>query len=82
MKPASLEGLAAIDPEGSATLIRGVLSGNLRGVARDLVIANAASALFVAGAAANLLDATKLAGNSIDSGAAARKLEQLVKATN
>jgi anthranilate phosphoribosyltransferase len=82
MKPASLAGLASIDAETSADLIRQILSGELRGVPRDLVIANASAALFVAGAADNLLDATQLAVASIDSGAAARKLNDLVSATN
>lgn len=82
MKPASLAGLASIDAETSADLIRKIFSGKLRGVARDLVIANAAAALFVAGVADNLLDATRLAATSIDSGAAARKLNELVNATN
>jgi anthranilate phosphoribosyltransferase len=82
MKPASLTGLASIDAETSADLIRQILSGELRGVPRDLVIANASAALFVAGAADNLLDTKRLAVTSIDSGAAARKLNDLVSATN
>jgi anthranilate phosphoribosyltransferase len=82
MSQAALDGLASLDPVASAELIRNVFSGKLRGVARDLVIANAAAALFIAGAADNLLEATRLAATSIDTGAATRKLKDLVSATN
>ena len=82
MKHVSLDGLASPDAEASAELIRRVLSARERGVARDLVIANAAAALFVAGAAGNLTEATLLAATSLDTGAAAQKLSDLVNATN
>ena len=82
LKRASLDGLVAPDAETSASLIRQILAGELGSAARDLVIANAASALFVAAAADNLKEATRLAAISIDSGAAARKLDDLVSATN
>jgi anthranilate phosphoribosyltransferase len=82
MARASIDGLVEQDAETSSQLIRRVLSGDLRGVARDLVIANASAALLVAGAAGNLLHAAQLAATSIDSGAAAGKLRDLVNATN
>ncbi len=78
----SLDGMAAPDSETSAHFIRQVLSGKLRGVARDLIIANAAAALVVAGPAASLTEASRLAATSIDTGAAARKLDDLVRGTN
>jgi anthranilate phosphoribosyltransferase len=78
----SLEALACDGPEASARMIREVLSGNRRDAARDLVVANAAAALFVVGVANDLREAATLAAASIDSGAAAQKLAHLVKATN
>jgi len=78
----SLDGLASPDSETSAHLIRQVLSGKLRGAARDLIIANAAAALVVAGAAATLIEATRFAATSIDTGSAIRKLDDLVRGTN
>jgi len=54
-----------------------VLSGQ-SGVHRDIVLVNAAAALWVAGRAANLRAGMIIAGESIDSGSAARKLDQLV----
>jgi anthranilate phosphoribosyltransferase len=47
------------------------------GAQRDIVLVNAAAALLVADAAADLGQAMKLAAESIDSGAAAAKVEQL-----
>ena len=58
MTQASIDGLVVQDAEESAHVIRRVLSGDLRDVARDLVIANAAAALLVAGAAGSLLHAS------------------------
>jgi anthranilate phosphoribosyltransferase len=45
------------------------------------VIANAAAALFVAGRASDLKSAVSLASESIDTGAARRKLEQVIEFT-
>jgi anthranilate phosphoribosyltransferase len=51
-------------------------------VARDLVIINSAAALHLAGVARDLRHAAGLARESIDSGAAALKLDMLVRETN
>lgn len=65
----------------SAAMIRRVLAGE-RGGPRDMVVANAATALFIAGKADSLPEAAQAAAEVIDSGAAARRLEQLVEMTN
>lgn len=49
---------------------------------RDVVIANAALGLHVAGKAGNLKDASMMAAESIDSGRAKRVLHRLVEFTN
>jgi anthranilate phosphoribosyltransferase len=77
----SLEDLAVEGADESAQIIREVLSEKRNDVARDLVIANAAAGLFVGGAAIDLREATSLATRSIESGAAAAKLADLVEAT-
>jgi anthranilate phosphoribosyltransferase len=82
MTRTSLKELASADPETSAQIIRQVLSARLQGAARDLIVANAAAALLVAGAAVSLIEAKSLAENSIDTGAAARKLNDLVGGSN
>ncbi|HKE58636.1 MAG TPA: anthranilate phosphoribosyltransferase [Pyrinomonadaceae bacterium] len=70
------------DIETNARIIKEVLSGERRDEARDLVLATAAAALVVGDVAVDLRDGIRLAAESIDQGAAARKLAQLVEATN
>jgi anthranilate phosphoribosyltransferase len=79
---ASLEHLRGGDAEANAQTIREVFAGSRRDEARGLIVANAAAALFVGGAAESLDDAARLTEESIDSGAAQGKLDQLVEATN
>jgi anthranilate synthase component 1 len=72
-------------PQENAQLIRAILQGvktETIAPARDLVIANAAAALHLAGVAPDLRSATSLARESIDSGRAASKLDALVRETN
>jgi anthranilate phosphoribosyltransferase len=71
---ADLKGGDAID---NAVLIRRVFQGE-RSPKRDVVVLNAAAALYVARAASSLPEAARLAGDAIDSGAAARKLDAWV----
>jgi anthranilate phosphoribosyltransferase len=57
-----------------------VLEGE-KGPRRDVVLMNAAAGLVVAGKADALAKGMLLAGESIDSGGAKRKLQQLVEAS-
>lgn len=68
-------------PADSAEMIRSVLAGD-RGPARDFVVANAAAAIFTAGASPNVLAAAALALETIDSGQASRLLAQLAELTH
>jgi anthranilate phosphoribosyltransferase len=79
---ASLDHLRGGNPEANACIIREILSGERRDEARALVVANAAAALYVGGKAQALKGAAELAELSINSGAAGRKLDELVRATN
>ncbi|HEV7684090.1 MAG TPA: anthranilate phosphoribosyltransferase [Pyrinomonadaceae bacterium] len=79
---AALDHLRGGDAGANAEIIREVLSGERRDEARALVVINAAAAIFVGGKANDLQAAARLAEASIDSGAAQKKLEQLIKATN
>jgi len=65
----------------SAVIVRAVLDGK-PGPARDVVLLNSGAALYVSGNAATLQDGMGLAAESIDSGKARRKLQQLVEMTN
>lgn len=69
-------------PQENAEITREILTGEERGAKRDAAVINAAAALFVAGKATGMKAAVKLAGETIDSGAALRKLEEFVEASN
>jgi anthranilate phosphoribosyltransferase len=69
------------DAQQNAAILRAVLAGE-PGPRRDIVSVNAAGALWVAGAAPGLAAGLELARHSIDSGAAARALEELVRESN
>ncbi len=72
-------------PAENARVTRAILGGEKNGdfaVARDLVIINAAAALYLAGVANDFQNATAMACESIDSGQALSKLEALVRETN
>jgi anthranilate phosphoribosyltransferase len=73
---ASLADLAGGDPAENCAIARRILHGE-RGAHRDIVLVNAAAALLVAGRTADLREAMKIAAESIDSGAACAKLENL-----
>src|SRR6266481_3125868 len=75
----AIDALTGGDAEANAAIIRSVLSGERRDAARLLVVVNAAAALCVGGFAKNLRAGAQLAEQSIDSGAAQAKLEQLVR---
>jgi anthranilate phosphoribosyltransferase len=77
---AAPEALRGGDARENAAIARAVLAGE-KGAPRDLVLLNAAAALFVAGAAASLQAGLALAARSVDSGAAAARLEALAAAT-
>jgi anthranilate phosphoribosyltransferase len=70
------EALQAHGPGESAAIIRRVLSGR-SGPPRDVVVANAAAAIWTAGAAPSLAASAARAAAAIDEGRAARLLDQL-----
>jgi anthranilate phosphoribosyltransferase len=76
----ALAALAGGDAVENARIARAILAGE-PGPKRDIVVLNAGAALFVAEAAADLRAGLELARKSIDSGAAAGRLERLVRAT-
>ena len=76
------EELRGGDPERNAEILRSVLSGVDRGTPRAAVLLNAGAAIYVAGVASTLEEGILLAGRSIDSGAAERKLELLIEASH
>ena len=77
-----IEHLRGGDADANAEIVSGVLAGEREDEARALVIMNAAAALFLGGAAADLREGARLAAHAIDSGEARRKLELLIEATS
>jgi anthranilate phosphoribosyltransferase len=75
----ALDNLRGGDAEANASIIRSVLSGQRRDEARALVVINAAAALHVGGLAGDLRAGARLAEESIDTGEAQQKLEQLMR---
>jgi anthranilate phosphoribosyltransferase len=65
------------DAEERGQVIRHILNGEDKGPCRTITELNAAAALIVGGQAGDFSSGLKLAGEAIDSGAAARVLEQL-----
>jgi anthranilate phosphoribosyltransferase len=76
-----IETISGGDAAENARIIREVLSGK-KSPCRDVVLLNAAATLVAAGRANHLSEAMPLAINSIDSGAAAAKLEALAAFTH
>ena len=58
-----------------------ILKGEEKGPKRDIVLFNAAAAIMVAGLVKDLKEGFKLAAESVDSGAAYKKLEELIAFT-
>jgi anthranilate phosphoribosyltransferase len=75
---AGVEGMLAPGPPESATIIRAIFSGQ-RGAPRDIVVLNAAAALWLAGRGASERECARLAATAIDSGAATDLLTKLAQ---
>ncbi len=72
-----IDDLIGGDAMVNAEIIRSILKGK-KGPAHDAVLLNAGAAIYVSGNVKSLKDGIEKAGVSIDSGAAEKKLEQLV----
>jgi anthranilate phosphoribosyltransferase len=81
MTRGTLADLAGGDASENAATIRALLAGD-KSPRRDVVLLNSAAALVAAGRAEHLEQAVPLAAKSIDSGAAAAKLDALARFTS
>ncbi|MFN0156936.1 MAG: anthranilate phosphoribosyltransferase, partial [Bacteroidota bacterium] len=75
------EALAGGNAHENVSIALDILSGK-GGPQRDVVIANAAMAIHVAGKASSLADGAEAAARSIDAGKAKEKLQQLIFMTS
>lgn len=81
MPRAMLEKISGGDAATNAGLIREILRGK-KSARRDVVLLNTAATLVAAGQVDRIAEGIPLAAGSLDSGAAADKLEALVRFTN
>jgi len=77
---ARLADVAGGTPQDNVRVTRSVLAGE-KGPARDIVVLNAAATLVIGKVARNLREGMARAEAAVDSGAATRKLEQLIHFT-
>ncbi|MFZ7308876.1 anthranilate phosphoribosyltransferase [Comamonas jiangduensis] len=77
LRMAGTRGLKVETPEESKAMLMGVLQGE-QGPARDIVCLNAGAALYAANVASSIEDGLQRAQAAIDSGAALKKLGELV----
>lgn len=69
-------------PEDNAQTTRKILSGEITGTKRNVVLLNAGCAIYVAGLADSIGDGIKKAGEMIDSGKALETLDKFVELSN
>jgi anthranilate phosphoribosyltransferase len=74
---AGVEAVAGGRPDENAADLRAIVEGSADGPKRDIVLANAGAAVYVAGRAGSLTEGVEVAREAVDSGAAARKLADL-----
>ena len=77
----SLADLKGAEPETNAEIMREILNGS-SGPKTDIVVLNAAAAIYVGGKADSIEKGIRVATNSIESGAASKKLEELCRVSN
>jgi anthranilate phosphoribosyltransferase len=82
MQRCSLSDIAGGSPEFNAQMIRDIFSGKERGPRRDFLVLNNAATLYVSGKASGIQEGIELSCSLLDSGAAARKLQELVERSN
>lgn len=70
------------DAVANAAIIKAIFSGEEKGAKRDVVVLNAAFALFVDGSAVDLADGIQKAKKALDSGKAMKHLEKIISFSN
>lgn len=78
----SLEALKGGNGKENAVITTGILTGEIRGAKRNIVLLNAGATLYVGGLADSIETGIQLAAESIDSGKAYGVLEKLVELSN
>ncbi|MBG56191.1 MAG: anthranilate phosphoribosyltransferase [Deltaproteobacteria bacterium] len=79
LKTGKLEEICINTPQQSAKIMKDIFSGDDKGTAREIALANAAGALVVSGRVENLEEGVDLAAATVDNGKAEAKLNDLIK---
>ena len=82
IRRSSLENLRGGSADENAAMIRAILTNDLRDAALDLVLINAAAALYVADKADEFKDCMALVRSAVQEGEALQKLEFLIQYSN
>jgi anthranilate phosphoribosyltransferase len=78
---ARLEEIRGGTPEENAKVLSGIFSGEM-GPPRDVVLLNGGAVFWAAAEVSNLREGVEMAAESIDSGRAMKKLQELIRFTN
>ena len=77
LERAGIEAVAGASPKANAADFQAILEGGETGPKRDIVLANAGAAVYVAGEADSLEDGVETVAGTIESGAAAERLTDM-----
>ena len=77
LKRYEIEEIAGGQPEENAADMRGIINGEIDGAKRDIILANAGAAIYIAGETDTIAEGVERARHGINSGEAAAKLEEL-----
>ncbi|WP_436902208.1 anthranilate phosphoribosyltransferase [Halovenus halobia] len=77
LKRYDIEEIAGGQPEDNAADMLGIINGEIDGAKRDIILANAGAAIYIAGETDTIAEGVERARHGIDSGEAAAKLEEL-----
>jgi anthranilate phosphoribosyltransferase len=72
-----IDQVAGGTPEQNADDLRGIVSGAIKGPKRDIILANAGAAIYVAGEASSIEEGVDIARQAIDEGDAVEKMQDL-----
>jgi anthranilate phosphoribosyltransferase len=81
MKRGKLEDLVGADKNANARITLSILNGE-KGPKRDVVLMNSSAAIVVSGKVKDFQEGVLIAAEAIDSGMAAKKLEEIIRVSN
>lgn len=81
LKTYDLKEIVGGTPEENAEITKGILSGQVQGAKRDIVLMNAGMGIYIGRDDISMEEGVKVAADMIDSGKAYAKMEEFVEAT-